>query len=369
MPVCRTLFFSFVLFLSRGLSAQNLVPNPSFSDINICTEYASPCEPAAWWRVAPHVRRASPIFNPSGAGSGESYIQLESGMMAQQRREYMQTRLLAPMKPGKKYLITVYAGSRDDAAPGIDLLFAEHDVYAMFVQRLDYTPTIELRKAQQIKFNKPWHVYQLEYIPDKRYTNLILGDFSPSRVPRNHEESGPKYLCVDSICVEPIEAKEKLDPAMVRNVYNEHHRHTLPDAFLRDHGLDLVRMVPTAPTDTSAWRKWQDLSQKLHSRGGRVTIDPKMRELLQNGSSHCDTLIIGSGIFINNGAGLNTDFGFVLDSALQYYESGRSGKIKVIGHVNQPGTDRFNELLSVDRAKEVVKHLYTAPGLVTMILK
>ncbi|UYQ92603.1 OmpA family protein [Chitinophaga horti] len=366
MPACKLLLvWCSLIFLPGALAAQNLVPNPSFTDINICTEYTSPCEAAAWWRVAPHIRRVTAVFNPQGVNNGDSYIQLESNQGFRQRREYLQTRLLAPLKAGKKYKVVVYAGSRHDYADGIDLLFRTQDIYSMFARFIDVQPSIRLREKHEVKHIKSWHVYETVYVPDSNYTNLVLGDFSPERRLKDDEE--PLYFWVDSIAVTPLEDTEKLDNRRAKNVYGERHRHTLPDAYLRSQGMDLIKMATAPVVDTMLRHKREEFFRLLEAGGPKApdaTINRKLLELmqLQQTSSHCDTIILGSGLFTEKGAEINDKYAFVLDSALRYYQSGQPGKIKVIGYINRPGTDHYNELLSHDRAQTVVKYLVYRAG-------
>ena len=45
----------FFCYCTKLLMAQNIVPNASFEEVNICTEYIAPCAPCGWMAVAPEM--------------------------------------------------------------------------------------------------------------------------------------------------------------------------------------------------------------------------------------------------------------------------------------------------------------------------
>lgn len=376
MPVCKPclIFVWCCFFFSPGaLFAQNLVANPGFSDINICIEYKAPCEPAAWWRVAPSIAKPLPIYNPNGSANGENYIQVESSPVLHRTRNYMQTRLLAPLQAGKSYKVTVYAGSRNDAADGIDLLFVNDYVYSIYAGALDSVASVSLRKQQEVKQyrdqGEKWHVYEQVYTPSTTYSHLVIGDFSAQLPAKGVVASN--FLYIDSVAIVPVGFKEILGPkakAISQELYAEKHRHTLPLEFLQASGIDLMKMLSPAvdiPDSVKRQRmaEYFRLLENSHSLPP-ATVQQKLLELikLQQGSSHCDTVILREGLFLDSGPGINTNYGFVIDSAVKLYGPGQSGKIRIVGYMDRPGTDKYNEVLSLDRANSVARYLVYRAG-------
>src|SRR5580658_4560979 len=41
-----------LILLFQRVEGQNLVPNPSFEDVNMCSEFDQPCSPSAWFYLS-----------------------------------------------------------------------------------------------------------------------------------------------------------------------------------------------------------------------------------------------------------------------------------------------------------------------------
>lgn len=85
--------------------AQNLIPNPSFEDENICTEHTASCAPAGWITPSPHL--------PEYRGpKGQKHVGL-IGFNSNKRnvRQYIQTQLLCPLEAGAEKIRGCVIGS------------------------------------------------------------------------------------------------------------------------------------------------------------------------------------------------------------------------------------------------------------------
>jgi len=58
-----------ILLLCQRIQGQNLVPNPSFEDVNTCAEFSQPCSPSAWFFLSRRLTTGYFPRFPSATGS------------------------------------------------------------------------------------------------------------------------------------------------------------------------------------------------------------------------------------------------------------------------------------------------------------
>jgi outer membrane protein OmpA-like peptidoglycan-associated protein len=120
--------FALVSFPEILAAQKNLVLNNDLEDVNVCTEYQSPCSPAAWFAINQNNAAGFIHRSPSPAPSGKHYLRLISASSGSDHRQYWQTKLLCPVVLGQKYHVAMKGISRlespkKDTIEISDLLF------------------------------------------------------------------------------------------------------------------------------------------------------------------------------------------------------------------------------------------------------
>jgi hypothetical protein len=81
-----------LLFFRQRIMAQNLVPNPSFEDVNMCAEYDQPCSPSAWFYLS---RKLTTGYFPRySSATGTRHLQIVAVSRETVNRQYWETMLL-----------------------------------------------------------------------------------------------------------------------------------------------------------------------------------------------------------------------------------------------------------------------------------
>jgi outer membrane protein OmpA-like peptidoglycan-associated protein len=311
------------------LIAQNLVPNASFEDVNICTEYTAPCAPAAWVAVAPEVAKMKYLCN-GAAMQGQHYITLlQEGRDNPDARVYVQTRLLCPLEKDRTYRIRLYmntnnyplrTGIRFDTA----FIFTESAACLTVPVSVELNENDVLKKLPRI--GHPWYVLEKTYTATRAATHLLIGNFRPPQRKEGYVGYDNAQLLLDSISITAADGLPVSCPAMDsihEYLYTEHHRHSIPETFV----------PPGAP-----------LIRRLDGAGG------------------CDTVILKDDLFTADRSSLNPRYRLQIDEALQHYHAGGRARILLVGHAWQQASNEYNSIISIDKAKAVAHYLVYNKG-------
>ncbi|ACU61420.1 OmpA family protein [Chitinophaga pinensis] len=330
MPACvRKSILTILLccYCTLGLIAQNLVPNASFEDVNICTEYTAPCAPSAWLSVAPEVARMKYLCN-GAALQGQHYVNLlQEGKENPDLRVYIQTRLLCPLEKGRTYKIRIYMNT-DNYPLRAGIRFDTAFVFTQSGSCLKAPASLELSEndvqKKLFRLNHPWYMLEKTYVATNNATHLLIGNF---RAPQRKEGAGGGYsnaqLLIDSISVTP-EGGPPFCPdadSTIALLYTEHHRHTIPEKLIAS----------------------GDLIHRL------------------DGTSGCDTIILKDDLFTVDKNSLNDRYKQQIDEALNRYKGNRA-RIQLIGYAWQKASEEYNRIISADKAKAVANYLVYNEG-------
>src|SRR5258706_13656275 len=99
-----------LLLFCQRIQGQNLVPNPSFEDVNTCAEFSQPCSPSAWFFLSRKLTTGYFPRFPSATGS--RHLQIVAASRESVNRQYWETMLLCPLQAGERYTISLKIASR-----------------------------------------------------------------------------------------------------------------------------------------------------------------------------------------------------------------------------------------------------------------
>lgn len=305
----------------HGIHAQNIVANPGFSDINICTEYNYPCAPSAWESVAPNT---SKIMYMENKGSRYIAITLYTGIDPT-FRSYGETQLLCPLQKGQRYQLKLYTLMEEDQPyplPGV--LFDTVPVYRWTPRPLGQPATVYFSGDTDKRSEKKWTVLEKTFVAEANAKYMIIGNFDSSMA--NYPRNAAFYLNIDSVSLTPLSgnacANRKETAAKLYALHDRHH-FISPD---KD------------PVET-----------------------PKLQTVFYTPGS-CDTLLLKTDFFLPKSKNINPLYAGQLEDAVKSSGYVLRNKIKLTGYVFKNASEKYNEVMAQDRAQAVASYLVYKKG-------
>lgn len=358
MDAICNLFFRYATCLSllilcrlQEVKGQNLVPNPSFEDINTCSEFNQPCSPSAWFYLS---RKFTTGYFPLyRSATGARHLQIVAASRATVNRQYWETMLLCPLQAGQRYTISLKVAAprtRTDLSTtcpnlrDIGFWFTTRFVFVHGDSILQPRSYLSFTNASVKDLKNGWFELHKEYVPTHDAAILIVGNFSRlENVDIMDQRNSPNPtidILVDDISIVPINAAVCPNYQRTKDsLYAIHRRHS--ENQPPGNGRDIPDSLPdfagnsTPPTQADPG----------------VTDTPK---------SSVPPPIIDTIIIPN----IQFDFDKYLiqnPDTLQRYRIllTRSGirKIQVVGFTDDAGSDAYNLDLSQKRAREIASLL------------
>ena len=355
-PLIRPLAYLHILlpFLSQRLQAQNLVPNPSFEDVNICSEYLQPCSPSAWFYLS---RKLTTGYFPRyPSATGHRHLQLVAASRTSPNRQYWETKLLCALQAGERY-----AASMKIAAPAnhgelgktcpnlrdIGLWFTNGFVFVQGDSILQPRSFLSFTNASVRDLKNGWFEIKKEFISNTNSAFLIVGNFgklsNDDLMYQRNTVGNEIDILVDDIALLPLKAQACPSYDKTKDsLYAIHRRHSqklIPDAL----GPDLADSTPdVARTGNPSSPPNNDTTSS--STPNPTSLPPP-----------ADTIVIQN---------IQFDFDKYLmqnPDTLQRYRSLLTRpdvkKIQVVGFTDDAGSEAYNLDLSEKRAHEIARLL------------
>ncbi|HEX3933026.1 MAG TPA: hypothetical protein VHW43_00015 [Puia sp.] len=176
--VRKVAFFLIASLLCQLANGQNLVANPSFEDVNICSELHQPCSPSAWWFVNRTV--TSGYFPRYPSATGERHLQIVAASRQTTNRQYWETMLLCPLQAGEKYSIDLKIASLKEHPNLRDIGFWFNDrfVFSKLDTLLQPRTYLRFTDAKMKDLKNGWFEISKEFTPSRNASFLIIGNFN-----------------------------------------------------------------------------------------------------------------------------------------------------------------------------------------------
>ena len=315
----------------HGIHAQNIVANPGFSDINICTEYSYPCAPSAWLSVAPNVGK---LMYTADDIKGNRVVTLTMhSSINPSFRTYAQSQLLCPLQKGQGYLVKMYVLSRATPFPYPDIRFDTGFVYHWSATPLQVPASLHFTKEDDKGKKNKWTVLEKTFVAGADAGYMIIGNLDTTLIAGKGKME--YYLSIDSISITPLSGKICEDTkATAAKLYALHDRHHY--------------LLEDKPMDTGHQKK----------RIRKIAL--KKTVFYTKGT--CDTLLLKSDFFLPNSRHINPAYQAQLESALQGKNNELRTKIKLTGYVFKNKSEKYNEIMAQDRAQAVASYLVYEKG-------
>jgi outer membrane protein OmpA-like peptidoglycan-associated protein len=364
-----------MLLLSQRIQGQNLVPNPSFEDVNTCAEFSQPCSPSAWFFLSRKLTTGYFPRFPSATGS--RHLQIVAASRETVNRQYWETMLLCPLQAGERYTVSLKIASPGNKRElsticpnlrDIGLWFTARFVFVQGDSILQPRSYLSFTGATTKDLKNGWFEIKKEFVPTANSTILIVGNFiRTANADIMEQRSWPNStidVLVDDISV--VRMKGTTCPSYQKikdSLYSITRRHsdnhpgdsdpdfsdTLPDIS----GRGVVSPAPPRPSADSLRRPGTNpVNDPLFGpEPRRVTDTPR----LSHPPPATDTIVIHN---------IQFDFDKYLiqnPDTLQRYRSllTRPGimKIQVVGFTDDTGSQTYNMDLSQKRAREIARLL------------
>ena len=172
------------LLFWQGADGQNLVPNPSFEDVNICSELNQPCSPSAWFFLS---RKLTTGYFPRyRSATGERHLQLVAASRETVNRQYWETMLLCPLQPGESYTVSLKVASPASRTALSNKVPNLRDIGFWFTNRFVFVQGDSLLQphgyfsftgATVKDLKNGWFEIKKEFVPTTAASILIVGNF------------------------------------------------------------------------------------------------------------------------------------------------------------------------------------------------
>lgn len=329
----RLLYILGILVLQQEtVNAQNLLPNPSFEDENICTEYIKNCAPEAWIATSLY---ANYYFDQLARSyDGNHFIGLSAGSVVRKGiRNFLRTRLLCGMRKDRQYVLSFYVNSPHNILDSIGVYFSPDDF--LFEKRRFTSINPQLWSVNGLdsprKEHNRWQKIELIYTADGTEGYITIGNFKRLDYTgiTKAEYRNDYYFFLDDISLVPVDKNEKLCPeadSVKNTIYGENPRHEVLQKWMYYYTKNPPKALSLPPT-------------KL----------PVIRRI--------DTLIIPDIFFATASYELSPKSFTVLDSFANKLRGYIIDSVVIEGHTDSVGSLAYNEKLSVNRAGSVKDYL------------
>lgn len=257
---CITLL---ILFLSQGTQGQNLVPNPSFEDINTCAEFAQPCSASAWFALS---RLLTTGYYPRyKSAAGTRYVQMIAATRASTNRQYWETMLLCPLQPGERYAVSMKIASpanQEELAKtrpnlrDIGLWFTNRFIHVNGDSVLQPRSYLSFTDASTKDLKNGWFEIRKEFTAANNATIMIVGNFirtANADIMDQRNTTNPSIdILVDDISVTRTNANAPLCPTAQKvkdSLYAILWRHS--ENYPPNPEVTTNANTPTAPNPTN----------------------------------------------------------------------------------------------------------------------
>lgn len=329
----RLLYTLGLLMMLQAISqAQNLIPNPSFEEENICTEYDKNCAPEAW--IATSLFANYYFDQLDKSFDGRHFIGLSAGRLYTQGiRNFIRTRLLCGMRKDHRYRLTFYLFSPHDILDSIGIYFSPGDFlfekrrFTSINPQLWSTNGLDSPRLDHTK----WQKVELTYTATGDEGYITIGNFK--RVDykgiQRAEYRSEYYFFLDDVSLVPLDPKEKLCPeadSVQYAIYGENARHEVLQKWMYYYTKNPPKPIPLPLTKIQVARR-------------------------------IDTLIIPDIFFATASYELSPKSFSVLDSFVNRLKTYFIDSVVIEGHTDSIGALAYNEKLSVNRANSVKDYL------------
>ena len=347
---CHTALLAvLVLNFCQKMQGQNLVPNPSLEDVNICYEFNQPCSPSAWFFLSRKLTTGYFPRFPSATGS--RHLQIVAVSRETVNRQYWETMLLCPLQAGERYTVSMKIASPGNKTTLSTTCPNLRDIGLWFTTRFIFVQGDSILQPRSYfsftgsgvttkDLKNGWFEMKKEFVPTTNCTILIVGNFARAAnadIMEQRNSPNPTIdILVDDFSVVPANKNICSNYQKIKeSLYSITRRHSDRQPGDRDPGIS------DAPQDSSGKNSLPPTQNPV------ITDTPT----LSHHTPAPDTLVIHN---------IQFEFDKYLmqnPDTLQRYRrlltTPGIRKIQVVGFTDDNGSVAYNMELSQKRAREI----------------
>ncbi|TNE78694.1 MAG: OmpA family protein [Bacteroidetes bacterium] len=351
------IFWFLSALLWMGISqAQNLLPNPQFSDVNICCEYHVSCAPMGWWTCSGGTFNFQKNeFDKNGKLIYKPAMMRILSHKLPDHRSYIQAPILCPLTPGASYTLAMTVRGRNYLPKELGIWLSDTFVNQESVTvytvdsvgglfrgyridsclRASPDTNLELEPGNRLFAQKIKLHYRFQATGKERF--LILGNFKndASTSLYHYPFSGKADDCLLEVYEVSLLSDEGIaceTEAQLEILDRLNRRHTFYGACSDTVAIDMNRLFAhiwpqpkeETPNTLEYWGKKQVL-QGIH-----FAFD--------------DTLMTGNSLM-------------VCDSLIELIKRSGADSLILIGHTDSLGGAAYNDSLSLLRARTIAHYV------------
>lgn len=321
-----------IMFFDCGVSySQNLLPNPSFEDENICTELRMACAPAGWSSVNmsdSYIYTNEPIAHNGSRASGVTTFNSNLSHPLQ----YIEAPILCPLIKDKVYTFSVYLKSNRNEFGSLGIYFSDKYLCTVvnseqpYFKGLAYSPQLKLKATGRKNITKEWTKEEWKFIATGNERYIVIGNFLiksdlKRKAPKHYnQDENRAIIYIDDVSLTPEDSRCDCNyTAYLKEIYSKYsRRHSceeeLPsDSFVKVYGkVDLTPDKPIVLKD--------------------INFNSASADLLPSSND-------------------------MLDSIVSFLKHNKKLKLEISGHTDNEGSDEYNMTLSENRANSVMTYL------------
>ena len=388
----------FFLFILQFSTAQNLIPNPGFEDVNICEVFQEQCSPRAWRNVLLKGFRFPELAMLQRSSRGvrplKGYRAAILPLYHKTRKNdriYIQVPFLCTLEKGKEYEFYFHYLLTEEATQNFGIIFSD----SLFIREnindlIGLKPDIEIDLLENPKYNK-WVQFKINYTAKGGEQGIIIGNYTKDEnieyktlVKLKKKIYYPKRMMIwlDEFSFSPVDSLENICDLEYnkKEIYYDSIRHYIKD-------LTMPRNInnPSVPlvekeiiTDVVVESDDENNAKDTHDHGhDHEIIDEKIipikEEIVIVENNKNDALVVENktiekvivdepftlnGIYFGtNSARLLPDSYPALDELVEYLQENETQSLNITGHTDSVGSEKNNLSLSEKRAASVAAYL------------
>ena len=343
------IFFAFIRILPAQSDTINLIPNPGFEDVNVCTKYQEECFPEAWRSTTLKgfffINDESIKNRENLAKEGHRYVSI--GMYNAKRkfdRGFLQTPLLCELEAGKTYELSFYYKTPFRMLTQFGVIFKDTLLIQLKNDHLEgIQPNINIINKNFIPPNK-WILVKERYKAKGGEKVLMIGNFNRDENTKviqltkskkkayDNTKNRTSYL-FDDFKLIAVDTEVTCDIEKNRQlIYDDNVRHAIPTVKQK--------------TDTT---EVSDIEA--------TEAEPEILMIEEDSINISETFELPNILFESNSDQLLPVAYPSLRKLANYLINNRVLEISITGHTDNEGTTIFNQSLSERRARSVYNYL------------
>lgn len=353
-------FLLFLCIFLTQMDSQNLIPNPSFEDVNICKKYHEPCAPKAWRATVlknfyywEYLSVAKKSIRPVEGARSVGFTMFLAGKDFE--RKFIQTPLLCELKQGEKYNLTLHYLIKEFTIGAFGIYFSDTlTVYRNNNRMKQIEPQVKIQIPEDTEPGE-WIKVNATFTANGGEKGLIIGNFNsdentnlfPAKNVRKKDFEKFKkrriYTRFDQITLTPLNPEAHSDCPIELNL----------EQLYRDSVKHLYEEVLLV-------REWDEPTEELEEviiEKIADPIPPTKIVIAQDTITTGESFIISNINFETNRANLLPSSFRSLDRIRMILRSNPQFNLKIIGHTDDIGNENENLILSEKRAQSVAYFL------------